>query len=58
MIIVFTGVHYGGMLQFTNQLVKTLNEVGHKAIAFLPALVENHNNNRVSYKHKKTFNLY
>ena len=59
MIIVFTGVHYGGMLQFTNQLVKTLNEVGHKAIAFIPDLVENDNNNTiVLYKNKKTFNLY
>ena len=58
MIIVFTGVHYGGMLQFTNQLVKTLNEVGHKAIAFIPDLAENDNNNTVLYKNKKTFYLY
>lgn len=58
MIIVFTGVHYGGMLQFTNQLVKTLNEVGHKAIAFIPDLVKIDNKNTVLYKNKKTFNLY
>lgn len=59
MIIVFTGVHYGGMLQFTNQLVNTLNESGHKAIAFIPQAANLNNvNDVIFYQNHKTLNLY
>ena len=36
MIIVFTSLHYGGMLQFSTQIAQSFQNIGYEVIAYLP----------------------
>ena len=59
MIIVYTSLHYGAMVQYTIKLTETLNKLGNKAVALIPEdSITKANCPTITYKREKTYSPY